>query len=104
MPQDYVLAHKWFNLAATGGYEIAAKLRDKSAKQMTPEQIAEGQKLSREIFERIEKNKAAAAAVQGKTALKLRPQRVPSASPAVPGNVEEDEDRGEQAEAEGGVR
>ena len=49
VPQDYVLAHMWFNLAAAGGYRIgAAEARDSVASKMTPAQIAEAQKLARE--------------------------------------------------------
>ena len=45
---DIVQAHKWYNLAATNGDKPAAELRDALAKQMTPAQIAEAQKLARE--------------------------------------------------------
>ena len=45
VPQDYVQAHMWLNLAAVGG---AAKIRDRVAEKMTPEQIAEAQRLARE--------------------------------------------------------
>jgi TPR repeat protein len=52
VPQDYVIAHVWFNLAAASGdndnRKIAAELRDDVAKQMTPAQIAQAQKLARE--------------------------------------------------------
>jgi TPR repeat protein len=57
VPQDYVLAHMWLNLAATalglavGGrtaFGLAASDRDKVAAKMTPAQIAEAQKLARE--------------------------------------------------------
>ena len=48
VPQDYIEAHKWLNLAAAEGNEIASKNRDIVAKRMTPEQIAEAQKLARE--------------------------------------------------------
>ena len=48
VPQDIVQAHKWYNLAATNGDKPAAELRDALAKQMTPAQIAEAQKLARE--------------------------------------------------------
>ena len=48
VPQDYVLAHMWFNLAASGGYKNANSNRDNVAGEMTPEQIAEAQKLARE--------------------------------------------------------
>ena len=46
--QDLVQAYKWYSLAATNGDKPANELRDTTAKQMTPAQIAEGQKLARE--------------------------------------------------------
>ena len=46
--RDYVTAHMWFNLAAARGNRDAEKERDKIAAQMTPEQIAQAQKLARE--------------------------------------------------------
>ena len=48
VPQDYVTAHMWFNLAAARRNRDAERDRDKIAAQMTPEQIAEAQKLARE--------------------------------------------------------
>jgi TPR repeat protein len=53
VPQDYVEAHKWFNLAASGvSYEDMRddfrKRRDAIAQRMTPAQVAEAQKLARE--------------------------------------------------------
>ena len=48
VPQDYVQAHMWLNLAAGNGYEAATGYRDDLARQMTPAQIAEAQKLARE--------------------------------------------------------
>jgi uncharacterized protein len=55
VPQDYVEAHKWFNLAASRysvseakRRESAALNRDLVANRMTPQQIAEAQKLARE--------------------------------------------------------
>ena len=46
--QDYVEAHKWYNLSAANGEKMGAEYRDALAKQMTPDQIAEAQKLARE--------------------------------------------------------
>jgi TPR repeat protein len=46
--QDYVEAHKWFNLAAARGNLSAADNRDWLAKKMTPDQLAEAQRLARE--------------------------------------------------------
>ena len=52
VPLDYVLGHMWLSLAAsrpTGEErETAAELRDLLRTQMTPEQIAEAQRLARE--------------------------------------------------------
>ena len=48
VPQDYVRAHMWINLSASAGDEDAIKNRDTVAKQMTPSQIEEAQKLARE--------------------------------------------------------
>ena len=51
VPQDYVLAYMWWNLAAAQGLENAQKNKDLVEKQMTREQIAEAQRLSREWIE-----------------------------------------------------
>ena len=45
--KDTVTAYSWANIAAANGH--SSKLRELLTKQMTPEQIAEGQKLSREM-------------------------------------------------------
>ena len=46
--QDYVRAHMWANLAAAKGSKIAAENRERNAKKMTTQKIAEAQKLARE--------------------------------------------------------
>ena len=60
VPQDYVQAHMWFNIsAATLGLaigqgraeEISSEHRDKIAKLMTRDQIAEAQRMAREWLE-----------------------------------------------------
>jgi uncharacterized protein len=48
VPKDYVQAHMWFNLAASANNANAIKSRETTAKEMTPAQIAEAQKLVRE--------------------------------------------------------
>jgi TPR repeat protein len=49
VPQDYVLAYMWFTLVASHGTRpYAMRGIDRSAQQMSPEQIAEAQKLARE--------------------------------------------------------
>ena len=47
VPQDYVLAHMWFNLSAAQGDEMARRTAMVS-RRMTPDQIAEAQRLARE--------------------------------------------------------
>ncbi len=53
VPQDYVQAHMWYNLAASRyppgeDRDRVVKNRDIIAKMMTPAQISEAQKLARE--------------------------------------------------------
>jgi uncharacterized protein len=54
-PQNYVLAHMWFNLAASQlsdsdkeHRDLAVRNRELLQRKMTPEQVAEAQKLARE--------------------------------------------------------
>ena len=46
LKQDYVRAHMWFNLAGTAGNATGVKDRDLVAAKMTPQQIAEAQKMA----------------------------------------------------------
>ncbi len=53
VPKDYVLAHVWINLAVANSTEedvseLGVKRRDELEENMTPEQIAEAHRLSRE--------------------------------------------------------
>ena len=48
VPKDSALAYMWINIAAAQGYHLAVSQRDIIAQRMTKEQIAEGQKLTRE--------------------------------------------------------
>jgi uncharacterized protein len=53
VPQNYITALMWFNLAASGAgntelHSRAAKSRDGVAAKMTPAQIAEAQRLASE--------------------------------------------------------
>ncbi len=48
LPKDHVLAYMWLSLSAAQGFQDATKMRDDLAEHMTPEQIAEAQKLARE--------------------------------------------------------
>jgi TPR repeat protein len=54
--QDYVEAYKWANLAAMKD-ERYYSLRDIIKKEMTPEQIAEGQKKARELHDALQQKK-----------------------------------------------
>lgn len=53
VPRDDVVAYMWLNLAATDNAGVA---RDRFEKIITPEQIAEGQKLSHEWMKKHEKS------------------------------------------------
>ena len=55
--QDYVYAHMWFNLAIAeeGNVDSTRKSTSDLEKKMTPEQIAEAQKLAREWMEKHKK-------------------------------------------------
>ena len=56
-PQNYIQAYKWFSLAAAKGNENAAHNRDVAASKMTPEQIAEAQRLANEWLNKKKKTK-----------------------------------------------
>jgi hypothetical protein len=45
---DYIAAHKWFNLAALKGSEVAKAWRAQISREMDSSQIAEAQRLARE--------------------------------------------------------
>jgi TPR repeat protein len=45
---DYVSAHMWFSLAAAKGHAFAKMFLRDTADKMTPDRIAEAQKLARE--------------------------------------------------------
>ena len=45
--KDYVLAHMWFNLSGSNGFERAIKYRNKIEKKMTPSQIEKAQEIAR---------------------------------------------------------
>ena len=49
--KDDVNAYAWCNVASANGSKVASKNRDLIAKEMTPEQIAEAQELSKVWFE-----------------------------------------------------
>ena len=48
VPQDYIQAHMWLNLSAAQGNKVAVQNRDLIASKMSPEQVAQAQRLARE--------------------------------------------------------
>ncbi len=48
VPLDYIMAHKWLNIAARSGNDEAAALRREVAGDMSRDEIAEAQRLARE--------------------------------------------------------
>ena len=61
VPEDYVAAYAWWNIAATDvelPEDLAKKNKGAITKKMTPNQIAEAQRLSRDLFRQIEANSA----------------------------------------------
>lgn len=53
VPRDYVLSYMWSNLAVAQGHKNANAVKWRLSKEMTREQIAVAQKLSREWSEKI---------------------------------------------------
>lgn len=69
VPQDFVQAHMWLNLAAAAGEADAANERDDLVRRMTPDQVAEAQHL---------------AAVWQPESAAIAPAAGPSAPPTAP--------------------
>ena len=57
VPQDYKQAYNWFSLAAANGEEDAVKARDIAQSKLTPNVLAEAQKETKSIFDKIEASK-----------------------------------------------
>ncbi len=53
VPEDYIQSYAWFNLAAAQGFKNAEQARASMRELLTPAQIAEAQRLSREFEARI---------------------------------------------------
>ena len=56
VPQDYVRAYMWLNLAAALGYELALKVRDLVSDMVTPADIEQAQALATACIERSYKD------------------------------------------------
>ena len=55
--KDTVTAYAWVNVASANGAKQGSKSREIVAEEMTPEPVAEAQKLSREWFEEYQPKK-----------------------------------------------
>ena len=55
VPRDFFKAHKWFSIAGTKDYEARSNKKF-TEKRLTPEQIAESERLAREWHEKMDKN------------------------------------------------
>ena len=64
VPQDFVQAHAWFNVASANGNVDAAIFRDELAKRMWPNQIARAQQLPGEFPQKYKLNVLAAVSAQ----------------------------------------
>lgn len=57
VPQDYVMAYAWFNFIASKDWssykKVAEKSRDEMVEMMSQDQIEKGNKLSKELYEKI---------------------------------------------------
>ena len=53
---DYTNAYKWYNVAVAMGIKTATKKRDEMLSELSAEQIVDAQKLSTEIFNKMNKN------------------------------------------------
>lgn len=56
MPQDFALAHMWFNLSSAYGFNFAQTERDNLAQKMPPTQIAEAHAIARDYAQNYFKN------------------------------------------------
>jgi TPR repeat protein len=54
--QDFVLGHMWFNISAANGNKHGGKNRDILARQMTPQQLEQAQKMARRCMSSNYKN------------------------------------------------
>jgi TPR repeat protein len=49
VPQDYTLAHMWFNLSGSSGHKGSVKNRNIIEKKMSPSQIDKAQEMARKL-------------------------------------------------------
>ncbi len=58
VPEDYVTAYAWANLSAASGNSDAVQLKESLRASMTAAQVAEAQRKSTTLFNRIESEKS----------------------------------------------
>ena len=58
VPEDYVKAYAWINLAAAQGQKDVVKSKDRLRPKMTSAQVAKAQELAGELYKRIEASKS----------------------------------------------
>jgi len=56
VPENYPLSYMWFNIAAQAGHGLAFGKKEKLKQKMTPQQIAEGHKLTSEWLKKHKQN------------------------------------------------
>jgi TPR repeat protein len=66
VPVDYVVAHKWFNLAAMRGNEDAVRWRREIAAQMSEAQIAAAQRSARAWLNGADRRRRPAGTIAAK--------------------------------------
>ena len=50
VPQDYAMAHMWYNIGAANGHKLGGTNRDSLSKQMTSADISKAQAMARECM------------------------------------------------------
>ena len=83
VPQNYVQAHMWFNLAASRGEAEAVAERDALAAKMTPEALAEAQKLALDWQQGGQRTRASTATAAPVPAARTGHRSGPFAKPSV---------------------
>ena len=52
VPQDDITAYAWYGIAAAGGVKSAEKLRDEIQSQLSPEELEQARRLSKDLWEK----------------------------------------------------
>jgi len=94
IPQNFIEAHRWYNLAASQGHAEARTARDKLGVRLTPEQLGEAQRLASETRAQPKadlKDPAMPRTSQPAIAAPSAPSQEPAPIPAnLPKRIQED--------------